>query len=409
MIYDYIVIGAGITGLTLSKKLKEKHKSVLIFEKNSEPGGLCRTKNINGHQLDIGGGHFFLAKNKEVENFIFGLIQKDKFNKYDPRISKIKICGTTIDYPIESNLWQLPIDSQIDFLVSVVRNGESISKKQPTTYEEWIRWKLGDKICDEYMLPYNNKLWGVSPDKMDVDWLYKIPQVDVKEILKYSLQKKQDVSKYPAHTYFYYPKNGGFQTIVDALYKDEKDNIMLNVKVDKLVYDGKIWIVNQKWKATNIINTTPWNDLYNALGKPVELYDDFQKIQYNKIVVSLYEKYYDVDWHWRYVPNIDLDYHREFYIRNFAEDSRKDGIYVETNASRFDANTKHSELGNHVCDFYTDAAYPIPVLGHAKAIYNILEHYKKMNMFGVGRWGQHEYQNADVSIYEAFKFVEAIK
>lgn len=35
-----------------------------------------------------------------------------------------------------------------------------------------------------------------------------------------------------------------------------------------------------------------------------------------------------------------------------------------------------------------------------------LEYYAPKNLFGVGRWGQHRYQNADASMYEAMKFVE---
>ena len=406
--YDYIIIGAGITGLTLCRKLKEKHKTVLVLEKNDEPGGLCRTKNINGHVLDIGGGHFFLAKNKVIEEFVFSLIPKNEFNIYDPRISKIKIGENTIDYPLESNIWQLPIEQQIQFLISTIRNGESSGHPMPKTYEEWIRWKLGDKICDEYMVPYNTKLWGVSPSKLDVDWLYKIPRVDVKEVLQYSLQRKQDVTKYPAHIYFYYPKHGGFQTIIDAIYKDEKQNVVLNTLVNSLVYSDQIWIINNAYKAKNVINTTPWNDLYDALGRPKYLEEDFQKIQYNKLVVSLYEKPYDVNWHWRYIPDINIDYHREFYIRNFAEDSKKDGIYVETNINRYDKNTQHKKIGKHICSVETDAAYPIPIIGHSQAINKILNYYKKQNLFGIGRWGQHSYQNADVSMYEAFKFVDSI-
>jgi len=56
----------------------------------------------------------------------------------------------------------------------------------------------------------------------------------------------------------------------------------------------------------------------------------------------------------------------------------------------------------------TGAAYPIPVIGHANAIKNILDHYSKIGIFGVGRWGQHQYQNADVSMFEAIKFVNSI-
>ena len=409
MIYDYLIIGAGVTGITLCKKLKERGiNNVIVLEGAPQPGGLCTTKNINGHQLDIGGGHFFHTKHQEVFDYVFKYMPESEFN-FIPRVSKLKMGETTIDYPLESNLWQLPLDEQIDYLISVVRNGESQGRPEPKNYEEWIRWKLGDKICDNYMIPYNKKLWGVEPNEMDVDWLYKIPRVDVKEVLKYSLEHKQDKSKFPAHINFYYPKQGGFQRIFDALYADEAKNVVCNQRVTSIKRtDDNLWLVNGTYLAKNVINTAPWNDLFDALGKPEHLAKDFEKIRYNRIVVSLYEKDINVDWHWRYVPDIDRNYHREFYIHNFAADSRPDGMYIETNVKRFNGDEK-CVGGRAIEHFETAAAYPIPLIGNANAIKNILDYYRPMNLFGVGRWGQHQYQNADVSMFEAMKFVENIK
>lgn len=407
--YEYLIIGAGVTGITLCKKLKEKGIfNVIVLEAQAEAGGLCTTKNIDGHLLDVGGGHFFHTKHQEVFDYIFKYIPEREFN-YIPRVSKLKIEDMTIDYPLESNLWQLPEREQIDYLISVIRNGESSGQPEPKNYEEWIRWKLGDKICDRYMIPYNTKLWGVAPSEMDIDWLHKIPRIDVAEVLKYSIERKQDKNKFPAHINFYYPKKGGFQKIFDAIYADERKNVILNEPVMHLKEqaDGT-WLVNGKYYARNVINTTPWNDLYDALEQPAFLAKDFEKIQYNRIVVSLYEKKIDVNWHWRYVPDVDRHYHREFYIHNFAQDSRRDGMYVETNVKRFDGEETCVE-GKSIYHYETKAAYPIPIIGHASAIQHILDYYRPKHLFGVGRWGQHEYQNADVSIFEAIKFVEGIK
>ncbi len=402
---DFLIIGGGITGITLLKKLRQKGFNVLALEAKEYAGGLCRTENIDGHILDIGGGHFFHTKYKDVFDFVFKYIPESEFN-YISRVSKIRLGENTIDYPLESNLWQLPIDKQILYLISVIRNGESLNFPEPKNYEEWIRWKLGNLICDNYMIPYNTKLWGVNPSEMDIDWLYKIPRVHVSEILKYSLEKKQDTSKFPAHINFYYPKKGGFQRIFDALYHGEEDYVLLNSKVEKIEQaDDKSWIVNKKFKTKYIINTTPWNDLYNALGKPQNLLNDFEKIKYNRIVISLYEKEYSHNWHWRYVPDIKRNYHREFYIHNFAKSSKPNGMYVETNLKRFNGTEEVLDAIN-LYNYTTDAAYPIPVIGHTNAIKNILEHYKKIGIFGVGRWGQHEYQNADVSMFNAIEFVE---
>jgi protoporphyrinogen oxidase len=322
-----------------------------------------------------------------------------------PRISKINIENTDIDYPIESNLWKLPIEKQIKYLISVIRNGESLGKPEPKNYEEWIRWKLGSQICDNYMIPYNAKLWGVEPKEMDIDWLYKIPQVEVEEVLKYSLQRQQDVNKYPAHIGFYYPKKNGFQSIINAIASDI-NNIKTNFKVVLLNYDinSQTWLINNTYKTKFLINTTPWNDLFTALGEPQQLKNDFGKIKYNNIVVSLYETDFEHNYHWRYIPGIKQTHHREFYISNFAEDSKKNGVYIETQLNRFSLGATFE--GKNIYNYTNKASYPIPVIGHSNAISNILEYYKNKNFFGVGRWGQHQYQNMDISIYEALKFVK---
>ena len=79
MIYDYVVLGVGVTGLTvLNCLLKKGVKNILGLEAESEPGGLCRTFYVDGHSCDIG-GHFFQTRYKEVEDFVFSFFQKDKF------------------------------------------------------------------------------------------------------------------------------------------------------------------------------------------------------------------------------------------------------------------------------------------------------------------------------------------
>ena len=403
--YEYIIIGAGITGLTLCKKFREAGISdVLVLEADSKVGGLCRTEEIEGHQLDVGGGHFFHTKYLEVFEYVFSHLPEKEFNYYK-RVSKIALEGTTIDYPVESNLWQLPIDQQIKYLISVVRNGEAQGKPEPENYEEWVRWKLGDEICDNYMIPYNEKLWGVKLAQMDCDWLYKIPQVNVEEVLKYSLQREADVNKFPAHIHFYYPIKGGFQRIVDALAEDEMGYVHLDTRVISLEHQDNHWIVNKEFKSKYVVNTVPWCSLYNALGEPTELSADFEKIKYNRLMISLYEKEYDHDRHWRYIPDGQKTYHREFYIHNFASDSKENGVYLESNLDRYRQRLLEYE-GKLIFETQTKAAYPIPVIGHEAAIKHILGYYEPKGLFGVGRWGQHQYQNADVSMHEAMKFVE---
>lgn len=331
---DVLIIGAGITGVTIGRLLQMRGiDNFIILEAAAEPGGLCRTELIAGHVLDTGGGHFLCSKYPEVYDFVFSHIPVSAFSLFE-RVSKVSLQGNIIDYPIEANIWQLPVEAQIDYLQSVMQTNDQ--KHIPiTNYEEWIRGNLGEKIAVNYMLPYNQKLWGIEPCHMDIDWLGKIPQLNLREILAACLSKKPDRNKMPSHTRFYYPKQGGFQEIFDGIYSRVKQAVALNEQVKSLRFLGDFWSVNDTFEARIVINTAPWPDLYEGLGAPPELEGCFTKLKSNSIVVSLWEESYEHDWHWCYYPDSQFHYHRDFFINNFAPHSRTGGVYTETNLLRW--------------------------------------------------------------------------
>jgi UDP-galactopyranose mutase len=83
-------------------------------------------------------------------------------------------------------------------------------------------------------------------------------------------------------------------------------------------------------------------------------------------------------------------------------------MYTETNVKRWNGSDAVWSNGEKpIFEHLNQVAYPIPVLGHASAINNILSYYKPKNLFGVGRWGQWQYLNSDVCIWEAMKFVDS--
>ena len=55
----YLILGAGPSGLTFANKLKELGENdFLVLDRNPSAGGLCRSTDVDGSPLDIGGGHF---------------------------------------------------------------------------------------------------------------------------------------------------------------------------------------------------------------------------------------------------------------------------------------------------------------------------------------------------------------
>lgn len=136
--------------------------------------------------------------------------------------------------------------------------------------------------------------------------------------------------------------------------------------------------------------------------------EQITKIKYNKLVISLFETDENpTPYHWRFIPDPKQLHHREFFISNFAKDSKNYGVFTETNADRFDADGLTFK-GRNLFNYTTPAAYPLPLIGKTKAITEILEFFKPKHLFGVGRWGEHLHHNHDVCIKHVIDFVEAL-
>ena len=123
--YKFVILGAGPSGLTLAHALLDAgyaQNEILVVEQQALAGGLCRSENVDGAPLDIGGGHFLDVKHKNVLDFLFRFMPREEWNLHD-RVSKIRIRGMEVDHPLEANLWQFPSEVQADYLESIAQAG----------------------------------------------------------------------------------------------------------------------------------------------------------------------------------------------------------------------------------------------------------------------------------------------
>jgi protoporphyrinogen oxidase len=72
-----VVIGAGITGLSVAWKLSEKGYKVKIIEMDKFIGGLARSIKMGNYFLDIG-PHSFFSEDKEVFKKVMDLFEGEQ-------------------------------------------------------------------------------------------------------------------------------------------------------------------------------------------------------------------------------------------------------------------------------------------------------------------------------------------
>lgn len=393
----YLVLGAGPAGLTIASKLAAAGCEVTVLERNEEAGGLCRSKDVDGRPLDIGGGHFLDVRRPEVLDFVFSFMPKDEWDSYD-RDSRIVVNGNVINSPIEANIWQMKLEDQVQYLKAIAIAGCNLGTEMPEKFIDWIDWKLGKKIADDYMIPYNKKMFGENLNELGTYWLNKLPNVSFDETLISCLEKKAYGTQ-PGHAQFFYPKKYGYGEVWLRIAEKLSPNIIYNEKVVSIDLDKKL--VNDKYEADIIITTVPWTSFESITGLPDDILSSIKDLKHSSTVIEYVPENLDTKAQWIYYPDPSLSYHRILVRHNFCPDSK--GYWTETNLTRFETEGKNKD--NY---FVMDYAYPLNTIGKPEKMKKLLECAASKNVYGLGRWGEHEHYNSDVVVSLALKKAEEI-
>ncbi len=401
----YLILGGGPTGLTIANMLKMKgNNNFLVLEKESEAGGLCRSMNVDGTALDIGGGHFLDVRRPEVDDFLFQFMPREEWNLFE-RNSKIDVDGERISYPIEANIWQMDIERQVKYLKSIANAGcnRGGGVKKPENFVEWIYWKLGDKIANDYMLPYNQKMFGENLNNLGTYWLEKLPNVSFEETLLSCLTHKAYGTQ-PGHTEFLYPKKYGYGELWLRMAESIKDNIEYDKRVKGIDFENRrvTTIDGVQYQADIIFTTIPWLEFSEINGMPDDIRKSIISLKYSSIQIEYISQNLSTDAHWIYCPNYLLPYHRILVRHNFCTNSK--GYWTETNLERV-VQDERSDNFKHLNQY----AYPLNTINKPTIMKKLLRWSKSKNVIGIGRWGEHQHYNSDVTVQLALKLCDELQ
>lgn len=395
---DYLILGAGPAGLTAANCLLDAGiDSFLVLEKEKRAGGLCRSQIVDDAPLDIGGGHILDVRRAKVLEYLFRFMPLEEWNHYD-RISKIQaIGGQEIDYPYEANIWQLPIEKQVEHIMSIANAGCYRGVKMPEQFEEWIVWKLGEKIAEDYMFPYNRKIWSIDLKELGTYWMEKLPDVSLKDTLYSCLQKKA-YGVLPAHARFYYPKKYGFGELWIRMAERIREHMVYEEVVTDL--DANHRIVNGRYQGNRVISTIPWDSIEELKGAPEEIRKDIASLEHSAVVIEYQQGSVETNAHWTYYPDEKIPYHRILWRSNFCAGSK--GYWTETNARRYVKQEKRFS-------YYNEYAYPLNTVKKPATIKRILNWAATHRINGLGRFGEWEHLNTDVTVEHAMDLIRTLR
>lgn len=398
--YKYIILGAGPAGLSFANALQDAgEENFVVCEKEQEAGGLCRSRIVDGAPLDIGGGHFLDVRRPKVNEFLFRFMPESEWNLFD-RDSRIEVEGVMVGHPLEANIWQMPKEMQIEYLLSIAHAGCNTGKPQPPQFTDWIRWKLGDRIADSYMLPYNSKMFGAQLDNLGTYWLNKLPDVSFDEVLR-SCFDHRAYGTQPGHAQFYYPRKYGYGELwlrmADAIAPHMRYGNVVE-KIDLLQKEVHL-SDGSRYRGEHVIVTIPWTSVREFAGMPEELEGELRTLRHTSVNITYMPDTLDTKAQWIYYPDPKLSYHRILVRSNFCPGAA--GYWTETNSERY------TEDGS--ITFYNEYMYPLNTQSKPDTMKRLLEWCRKRGVLGLGRWGEWEHYNSDATVERALELAGGMR
>lgn len=396
----YLVLGAGPAGLTLANALLQAgERNFLVLEGEETPGGLCRSCHVDASPFDIGGGHFLDVRRANVNAFLFQYMPEREWNLYE-RDSRISLGDMVIHHPFESNIWEMDIEQQVKYLKSIAMAGCNTGRPRPRKFVDWIRWKLGDCIAEDYMLPYNRKMFGKDLNQLGIYWLEKLPDVDFEETLRSCLSHRP-FGRQPGHAQFYYPKQYGYGELWMRMGCALRDKLMCGHKVQEVDFSNR-QVKDQYddiFSAELIITTIPWHSFRRTIGLPAEMRSIISSLRHTSIQTEYCQDNLDTLAHWIYYPDNELSYHRILVRHNFCPGSK--GYWTETNGERVKSSDDSFKYLN-------EYAYPLNTIGKNEKMQKLLSWSARNGVIGLGRWGEHQHYNSDLVVQLALDLAKRL-
>ncbi len=156
-------------------------------------------------------------------------------------------------------------------------------------FEDWMYNQFGRGITERYLIPYNQKIWKLTPRSMAADWVDRIPKPPPEDVLKSAVGIPTEGNLDQLN--FYYPTSGGFQALPDAIEKSVRGKITKGFNVQRVRKRGDKWVISGHsgdHEYDHVISTIPLNYLLSVLdGAPAEVSTAARALKHNSLLVVM--------------------------------------------------------------------------------------------------------------------------
>ncbi len=210
-----LMVGAGLSGSVIGRKLAEAGHDVTIIDERNHIAGNCHTERDagSGVMMHVYGPHIFHTDDQEVWNYV------NSFEEFVPFVNRVKTTSGGSVYLLPINLHTIN-----QFFGKVLRPDEARefietladrSIEEPKTFEEQALRFVGRDLYEAFLKGYTVKQWGCEPKDLPASILKRLP-------VRFNYD-----DNYFFHRFQGMPRHG-YTHMVEKILRHERITLMLN-------------------------------------------------------------------------------------------------------------------------------------------------------------------------------------
>lgn len=443
MFVKYLIIGGGVTGLGAAYRLRDEGEhDYLILEQGDHAGGLASSfQDKKGFWWDIG-GHVQFSHYPYFDQAMAHAIPQEGWLEHE-RESWVWLHNRFVPYPFQNNIRYLPTDSLMRCLRGLLSTWKSDNSDVPSDFKEWILKVFGVGVAEEFMLPYNYKVWAYPPEEMAYQWIgERVAVIDVERILENLVYERIDASWGPNNT-FKFPAYGGTGAIWDSIATIVgRDKIRLKQSVVAIDAEKKHVVTSsgEIYRYEYLLSTMPVTKLTQIVKQAPaaisRIASGLRHSSSNIVGVGLKGRPpEDVGTKcWMYFPESNCPFYRVTVFSNYSRNNVPDpGVHYSLMTETSESPKKPVDLSRltedtveglrntklirdedeivSVWSYRAEHGYPTPSLERDDILDSVIPFLDKLGIHSRGRFGgwKYEVSNQDHSFMQGVEWVDWIR
>ena len=367
--YDWLVVGAGLSGSTFAERLATVNKSrVLVIDKRDHIGG-----NAYDFVNEIGilthryGPHIFHTNSKKVWDY---LSRFTAWRMYEHKVRAV-INNTEVVIPFNLNsIYQTFSSEKADIFEKRLKKhfvyGENIPILKFKEIDDPVLNELAEFIYKNVFYGYTKKQWGVLPNELSPSVTARVPVCVCHD------------DRYFHDEYQAMPENGYTSMITNML-----DNDLIEIQLNTSFQD-----IRDQNICKNVVYTGPIDEYYEY---------EYGQLPYRSLEFKF--------------ENLDMEYYQDVATINYPNDHEYTRIteqkYLSGQAS-IDKTTLIYEYPQQYSPGLNEPYYPIPEESN-NALYRKYQkkaEEDKGSIIFSGRLADYKYYNMDQAVARALSIFE---